>query len=121
MTWKERLTKRPYAACLWLRLRWKQPVVTFLQERIGTSIGLLFFPVCFLDPHPPWLAPLPRTGSKSSKKLAGLFKGLLFSPVTHILDATGNGDTRAVTIWIRLLSAQRNWKGLHNDPDQPHL
>lgn len=78
-----------------------------------------FFPsVCSHDPHP--CCPTPTMGSKSSKKLAGLFKGLLFSPVTHILDATGNGDTRAVTIWIQLLSARRNWKGLHNDPDPPH-
>lgn len=65
--------------------------------------------------------PTLAMGSKSSKKLAGLFKGLLFSRVTHILDATGNGDTRAVTIWIQPLSARRNWKGLHNDPDPPHL
>lgn len=71
---------------------------------------------------PPPTCPTPRTGSKSSKKLqTGLFKDLLFSPVTHILDATGNGDTRAVTIWIQLSSARRNWKGLHNDPDPPHL
>lgn len=81
---------------------------------------VFFFPsVCLLDPHPG--CPTPRMGSKSSKKLVGLFKGLLFSLVTHILDATGNGDTRAVTIWIQLLSARRNWKGLHNDPDPPHL
>ena len=59
------------------------------------------------------------TGSISSKKLTGLFKGLLFSPVTHILDSTGNGDTQIVTIWIRLLSAQRNWKRLHNDQTHP--
>lgn len=58
-------------------------------------------------------------GSLSSQKLAGLFKGLLFSPVTHILDSTGNGDTWAVTIWIQLLSAQRNWKGLHNGQTHP--
>lgn len=58
-------------------------------------------------------------GSISSQKLAGLFKGLLFSPVTHILDSTGNGDTWPVTIWIQLLSAQRNWKGLHNGQTHP--
>lgn len=68
-------------------------------------------------------APTPtftrEMGSTSSQKLAGLFKGLLFSPVTHILDSTGNGDTWAVTIWIQLLSAQRNWKGLHNGQTHP--
>lgn len=75
-----------------------------------------------LHASPHLSCPTPRTEGKSSKKLlAGLFKGLLFTPVTHILDATGNGDTRAVTIWIQLLSARRNWKGLHNDPDPPHL
>lgn len=91
------------------------------QEGIGTSIQSFFSHlfVYWTPTHPG--CPTPRMGSKSSKKLAGLFKGLLFSPVTHILDATGNGDTRAVTIWIQLLSARRNWKGLHNDPDPPHL
>lgn len=69
------------------------------------------------------VAPTPtftrEMGSISSQKLAGLFKGLLFGPVTHILDSTGNGDTWAVTIWIQLLSVQRNWKGLHNGQTHP--
>lgn len=70
---------------------------------------------------PPFLGPTftRKMGSISSQKLAGLFKRLLFSPVTHILDSTGNGDTWAVTIWIQLLSAQRNWKGLHNGQTHP--
>lgn len=81
----------------------------------------IFFMFVYSTPIRPG-CPTPSMGSsESSKKLPGLFKGLLFSPVTHILDATGNGDTRAVTIWIQLLSARRNWKGLHNDPDPPHL
>lgn len=68
--------------------------------------------------YPPHPHPQREMGI-SSKKLAGLFKSPLFSPVTHILDSTGNGDTRAVTIWIQLLSARRNWKGLHNVQTHP--
>lgn len=87
----------------------------------------LVFAFLYLPPTPTpaggEAAPTPtftrEMGSTSSQKLTGLFKGLLFGPVTHILDSTGNGDTWAVTIWIQLLSAQRNWKGLHNGQTHP--
>lgn len=75
--------------------------------------------ICLSPPLTPTPTFTQEMGRISSKKLAGLFKSLLFSPVTHILDSTGNGDTRPVTIWIQLLSAQRNWKGLHNGQTHP--
>lgn len=87
---------------------------------MGSSGGGGVHLFTYLPPTPTPILTFTRDmGSIFSKKLAGLFKGLLFSPVTHILDSTGNGDTRAVTIWIQLLSARRNWKGLHNDQTHP--